>query len=712
MLCFEKINLSFSFNSIYFVIGLIFIIFYSFYVYRFTLPPVSKFKKGTLVILRSIAIVVLLFIFFEPVLTITQKIEELPTNLFFIDNSKSMKIEDKTNRLTTVRNTIETIKSAKLNGVNKFYSFGSSIKNINKDSLYALDFNEPTTDFSQIFKSIAHTKNNIASVTIISDGVLTQGSTPLYTAEKLGIPVFTIGIGDSTKRNDIELKNVLYNDFIYAETPTAIIATVLNKGFEGRSSVISLIENNKVIERQNILFNKSGVNTISFEYTPQTSGEKKLTVKIDNLEGESTNQNNQKVFYINVLSNKTNVLLISGAPSADLTFIKNTLIEDKNLTVNNLVQITSGNFLEPNANQKIDSADVIFLIGFPTNSTQDDFYNRLVNKIEKQNIPLFILLTADISISKLGKLKSELPFNLQGIENNYISVQPDISAAESTNPLIEGNSISDWNNLPPVNQPFTIMTVNPESKIISRVKMGNTIKTNPLIISRNFASKRSVAIIAKDIWHWKLQTANKNLTLFDHFIINSIRWLNAPEDKKRVKVYTSKKFYSSGELIEFSAQVYDESFTPVNNAEVKVEYENKDLKNTFTLNSLGNGLYEGSVNVNKNGDYSFKGEALLNNKILGSDKGNFNVGDVDIELTDPQMNFTFLNLLSEQTNGEYFSPDKINLLITQLNKLNSTSPKEKIVTSEIRLWSDEWLLIVVILLFSIEWFLRKRSGML
>lgn len=712
MLCFEKINLSFSFNSIYFVIGLIFIIFYSFYVYRFTLPPVSKFKKGTLVILRSIAIVVLLFIFFEPVLTITQKIEELPTNLFFVDNSKSMKIEDKTNRLTTVRNTIETIKSAKLNGVNKFYSFGSSIKNINKDSLYALDFNEPTTDFSQIFKSIAHTKNNIASVTIISDGVLTQGSTPLYTAEKLGIPVFTIGIGDSTKRNDIELKNVLYNDFIYAETPTAIIATVLNKGFEGRSSVISLIENNKVIERQNILFNKSGVNTISFEYTPQTSGEKKLTVKIDNLEGESTNQNNQKVFYINVLSNKTNVLLISGAPSADLTFIKNTLIEDKNLTVNNLVQITSGNFLEPNANQKIDSADVIFLIGFPTNSTQDDFYNRLVNKIEKQNIPLFILLTADISISKLGKLKSELPFNLQGIENNYISVQPDISAAESTNPLIEGNSISDWNNLPPVNQPFTIMTVNPESKIISRVKMGNTIKTNPLIISRNFASKRSVAIIAKDIWHWKLQTANKNLTLFDHFIINSIRWLNAPEDKKRVKVYTSKKFYSSGELIEFSAQVYDESFTPVNNAEVKVEYENKDLKNTFTLNSLGNGLYEGSVNVNKNGDYSFKGEALLNNKILGSDKGNFNVGDVDIELTDPQMNFTFLNLLSEQTNGEYFSPDKINLLITQLNKLNSTSPKEKIVTSEIRLWSDEWLLIVVILLFSIEWFLRKRSGML
>ncbi len=712
MLCFEKINLNFSFNYIYFVISLLLLLFYALYIYRFTLPPVPKLKKILLVFLRSTALILLLFIFFEPVLTITQKVVQKPINLFFIDNSKSIKIEDKTNRISTVKNLVEVIRNSNLTGDNKFYSFGSSIKKLNRDSLTYLKFDEPSTDFSEIFKNVSQTKDNIASITIISDGIITQGSTPIYSAEKLDIPVFTIGIGDSSKRNDVEIKNILHNDFIYAETPTTIIATILNKGFGGNSSVVNLYENDKLIEQKNLTLDKNGVNTILFDYTPKTSGEKKLSIKIENLQGEASYQNNQKVFYINVLSNKTNVLLIAGSPSTDFTFIKNTLSEDKNLSVNSLVQISSGSFLESNANQKVDSASVIFLIGFPTNSTSDDFYNRLVNKIEKQNSPLFIILTGDVSINKLERLKSELPFNIQRLENNYIPVQPDISSAEITNPLIEGNSVSEWNNLPPINQPFSIMNVNPESKIISKVRVGNSQRNNPLIISRNFGSKRSVAIIAKDIWRWKLQTANKNLTLFDHFIINSIRWLNAPENKKRVKIYTSKKFYSAGEPIEFTAQVYDESFNPVSNAEVKIDITNKDFRNTLTLNSIGNGLYEGSISINKNGDYTFNGKATLKSQELGTDKGNFNIGDVDVELSEPQMNFYFLNLLSELTKGKYYSPDEINLLINKLNEINSSSSKEKTIISEIRLWSDEWLLIVVILLFSIEWFLRKRSGML
>jgi hypothetical protein len=44
--------------------------------------------------------------------------------------------------------------------------------------------------------------------------------------------------------------------------------------------------------------------------------------------------------------------------------------------------------------------------------------------------------------------------------------------------------------------------------------------------------------------------------------------------------------------------------------------------------------------------------------------------------------------------------------------MNSSASKEKLIISEIRLWSDEWLLIIVILLFATEWFIRKRAGML
>ena len=98
--------------------------------------------------------------------------------------------------------------------------------------------------------------------------------------------------------------------------------------------------------------------------------------------------------------------------------------------------------------------------------------------------------------------------------------------------------------------------------------------------------------------------------------------------------------------------------------------------------------------------------------MLGDDKGSFNVGDVDIEMIDSRMNYEFLNLLATQTKGKYFSPDEYDKLLNYLKELNTNSTKEKFLTSEIRLWSDEWFLIIIILLFAIEWFIRKRAGML
>jgi len=712
MFGFDKINLSLSFNSIFFFIGLIILAACSYYMYRFTLPPVSKVKRFILTLLRFFALVLLLFIFFEPVLTLTKKNILSPLNFFFFDNSKSIKIDDGTNRIDRIKGLIEQTKSGSLNGDKIFYSFGSSVNQIDADSLAKIDFSETTTDFSKIFSNITQTVNSIASITVISDGVITEGSTPIYSAEKLGIPVFAVGIGDSTKKNDVEIKNVINNEFIYAETPTTILTTILNKGFSEKSSQISLYENSQLIEQKRLVLDASGVNSISFDYTPKQSGEKKLTLRLKNQDGESTYLNNQKVFYINVLSNKINVLLLAGTPSTDLIFIKNSLSADQNLKINTLTQISAGNFLEQNPQAKLDSADIIYLIEFPTNLTSDDFVTRLTNKLENKNTPFFLLLSGEVDLNKLNRIGNLLPFFVQRIDKNYLQVQPDIQLSELSNPVLQNNLISDWNNLPPIAQPIVSLTLKPESKLLAKVKFNNQPRNNPLIVSRSFGSKRSLAIIGKDIWKWKLQTATKDLTLFDNFIFSSARWLNAPDDQKKVRIKTSKKIYSSDELIEFSAQVYDESFNPVNDAEVKLQINSKDYKEELNLTSVGGGLFEGSFSSIKNGDYVFTGIATINGKSLGEDKGAFNVGDVEIEMIDSRMNYEFLNLLATQTNGKYFNSDQYEELLNYLNKMNASASKERFITSEIRLWSDEWLLIIVIFLFASEWFIRKRSGML
>ena len=102
----------------------------------------------------------------------------------------------------------------------------------------------------------------------------------------------------------------------------------------------------------------------------------------------------------------------------------------------------------------------------------------------------------------------------------------------------------------------------------------------------------------------------------------------------------------------------------------------------------------------------------LNGSQIGKDNGSFNIGEIDLEFLNPRMNYEFLNLLSQSTHGEFFLPNEFDNYERKISAVISGSSKEKIVTSEISLWSSEWLLGLVVLLFSLEWFLRKRFGML
>lgn len=709
---FEKIKLDLSYNALYFFLGLVILLIYSFYVYRFTLPPVSVTKKILLTSLRGIALLLLLFIIFEPVLTLTKTNIINPVILFFFDNSKSITIKDGTDRVQKVNDIVSFVSSGSLKGEKQFYKFGKSLSSIDEDSLKNLTFSETSTDFSKIFSGINKIENNISAAVIISDGVITEGTTPIYTAEKLGIPVFTLGIGDSAVKNDLEIKNVVSNEFVYAETPTTVSATILSKGFAGFESRVSLFENSKLIEEKQITFDESGVQTILFDYTPKNSGEKKLSVRIKQIEGESNLLNNQKIFFVNVLSNKINILLVAGSPSADLTFVKTALSTEENFRVNSLTQISNDTFLEDNPISKIDSSDIIFFIHYPVPNINAAVFNRIISKIENKKTPFFTLLSGDVDKNYLAGLSSFLPITIQTIEKNYLQVQPDIQAGEISNPILNNNSTAEWNNLPPISHPISLITIKPESKIISKVRISNQPKNMPLIVSRNIGSERSIAVIGKDIWRWKLQTAGKNLSLFDNFIISSARWLNAPYDQRKVKIKSSKKLYSKGEVIEFSAQVYDESFNPINDAQLNVLISGKDYKEEISLNSIGFGLYEGSIPINKNGDFTYSGKVQQNNKKIGEDFGSFNIGDLDIELFDARMNFQFLSNLSEKTNGRFFTPSNINELINILNQITDNTRKEKIISSETRLWSNELLLIILVMVFAIEWFLRKRAGML
>jgi len=715
MFGYKEIGFSLTYPAAYLFLALILIAAYSFYVYRYTIPQINPSKKILLISLRVLALLLLCFILFEPILNFSRKLILEPANLVFVDNSRSMTIEDRTNRSSKVKEILDDFSAHASDDNLTFYEFGNFIREVNADSLDQVNFSDGATNLQDVFNFVKSSDKNIASVTIITDGVLTSGSNPYYDAINLGIPLFTIGIGDTTQRKDVEIKKVLHNDFLYAKTPTSIIATIYNKGFSGEYVMASLYEDNKFISQQNIILSSAGIQNISFNYNPENSGEKKMSVALTPLKNEFTNANNKKIFYVNVLSNKINVVLVASSPSADLTFINNALKRDENLKVSSIVQVAQDKFLDKLNYQILDSANVLFLIGFPSDQTPKNLLDRVIARIKNDKVPYFLTLSSGISLNKLSLFGDELSFTVNQLSNGYREVQPQILQEQSNNPILkqgDKNLIDLWNNLPPVLQPNSLFNPRIESKMLAQIKVNNKVINSPLILIKNFSGNRSVTVLGKDIWKWKLQVAPKGIDLFDSFIVNSLRWLRSGEEQKLASIKSSKKNYSQGERIEFSAQVSDESLNPVSDAEIKIKIKSDKDEYETDMQNVGPGLYEGSIIINETGDFRYSGEAYTDGELLGKDNGSFNIGEIDLEMINPVMNYSLLNLLANNSGGEFYTPDDYKSLMTRINQLNKLSSKEKIIKSEVTLWSDTRMLLIAILLFSLEWFIRKRSGML
>ncbi len=715
MFAFEEFGISLSFHFIYLLLGLFAIAGYTIFTYKYTVPAIGKSQKILLVILRSTALLILLIILFEPILTLIKKENIRPTNFVFVDNSRSITIDDQTKREETTLRIAEELSLSSEAGNLRFYTFGSDVNEIQVDSLSKINFSEGVTNISNIFTSIQNEEINLSSIILISDGVFNTGNNPYYSAVKTGVPVFSIGIGDTTRKKDVEIKKVLYNELIYAESPTTIAVTIQNYGFAGQEVTVALNEVEKIIASKRIQLSNNEIQNITFEYTPESSGEKKLSVSISGFDAEFTKANNKKIFYLDVLSNKIKVLLLASGPSSDLTFIKNSLQADKNLEVNTIIQISSNRFLKESNYGQVDSADILFLLGFPSEDTPEDLWKSVREKILIEKKPYFLSLSSNLSLTRLLELRSDLSFTVSQTLDGYKQVQPEISPEFSNHPIIQHGSskiVEVWNNLPPVLQPNSIISAKPESKILSLIKLNNKLINSPLILLRNFSGRKSVSVLAKDIWRWKLQTATKRSHLFDSFVLNSVRWLNAADEQRRVKINTSKKNYSQGERVEFSAQVLDESLNPVSDAEIKVKISSN--KNTYEteLQIVGNGIYDGNIALNETSDYAYTGEAVREGVKLGEDRGSFNIGEIDLEMIDPLMNYNLLNLIANETGGKFYSIGNYSEVLGQIDELNKSFTKEKVITSEIKLWSSEWMLILAILFFSLEWFIRKRMGLL
>ena len=720
------IKLSFNINTILVILIFLLLAAFSIYIYRVTIPKVSDSKKWILISLRSIAFIAIVSMLFEPLLTIINKTEEPPILCVLIDNSSSLTLTDKLGeREKSLKEILKSNVFNDINGLGKiqFSSFSDKLRMFNNFTPDSIDLKGNVTDISKALKSIKNNykEENLQGVFIITDGEYNTGQNPVYQAENLNIPVYTLGIGDSSEQKDLSVTKIITNNLVYKGTKVPVQVGIKSSGFKNETIDIGLYEERNLIDSKKLTLKEGTLEyPLELSFEPKEEGVKKYSISISKLADEITEKNNTRNFFVKVLKNRIKVLLISGSPSADASFIKNSILADKNLELKTFIQKPNGDFYEGVfAKSLLDSIECIVMAGFPVSNTKNNVIDELKNQMMQRNIPFFFIPDISVDYNKLRILEPLLPFiTSQQAGTNEIMVSINILPNQIKNPILKitnsENDLAAWNKLPPIFRTETVYHIKPESEVLANYQINNISFSNPLLVTRKLYKQKSIALLGYGFWRWKLlgEGLESNNNLFNTFMENSLKWLTTREEDKFLQVSTDKEFYNYGDNVEFQAQLYNESYEPVDNGKIKITITGKDKTSEIDLNSIGMGRYDGYNEGLNEGDYKYHAKAELNGRILSEVNGRFSIGEANMEFQNTRMNAQLLKLIADKTNGIFYTPKDYNKIIDDIKHSKNFVSREVIHKSEIRLWNLYYLLGFIILLLAFEWFIRKRSGML
>lgn len=724
----------------------------SIWTYKRTVPRTTASRRRILIALRSIALALLLFVLFQPILTLTKTQDRSPRIAVLLDNSRSMLLpaslaDTSISRLAAMKQNISTVFPSDILSNRSAVSLEMfSEAALKMDTTLAflassLRGDGAVTDISSALALLSEQQKteNIGAVVLFSDGAYTAGSNPLYAAEHLGVPIFTVGIGDSTERRDASITNLFTNDVATIGVSQPIDVTIHSVGArDGEQISVSLFAENEKIDEERIVL-KSGMNDeqVSFNYTPKQEGSVKLTAKITALSAdEATSVNNIRIKYIKVLKNTFKIILFAGAPSSDVSFIKDYFNGRKEIEFSTFIQKQGAEFYEGAPTyDKVKSADLVILCGFPISSTSNESIALVKRLVANDGHSLLFIPSRTLDLSKVKAIEDILPFTIGQASMNELNVSTSVSTQNLTNPILRADKAQTaapkWETLAPLVKTETHFAPKAESQVLAEATLQGVKIGEPLLLSRTVGKSRQIAFTGYGLWKWKLTSFGRERAFaslsrtkdsvqngesaLDIFLANATRWLVMRDENKRVRIEPTQRLYDAGESIEFAAQVYDESFVPVDEAIVSAKISGGSLTSPMeiTLEPLSNGRYSAKLPQGlSKGEYSYSGVATVDNKAIGSDGGRFNVGDYSIEFAEPRMRSDILREIAARSGGKFYTLQSDASLMEDIKRAGSYAPKRIEEKSEFEARMSWYVLGLAILLFSTEWFLRKRSGML
>ena len=239
------------------------------------------------------------------------------------------------------------------------------------------------------------TGRNLGALILSTDGIFNKGANPLYTYADLRVPVYTVGMGDTTVRKDLLISRVNHNKTAFSGNTFPVEITIDARQCAGQEITLTILKGNVPVLTKAVTITTNRYNMLFPVFLEAgAKGMSHYVVRVTHLDGEISHQNNQRDFFIETIDSRQQVLVIANAPHPDLAVIKTLLESNPNYQVKVAL---AGDF-----DGKIEDINLAILHQLPS-ITQSA--TGVIQKLQQEKIPVLYILGSQTAPGALTNLK-------------------------------------------------------------------------------------------------------------------------------------------------------------------------------------------------------------------------------------------------------------------------------------------------------------------
>ena len=565
-------------------------------------------------------------------------------------------------------------------------------------------FGGKSTDIAAALSDIAdrYAGRNLGAIVLASDGIYNQGANPVTVAGRLAVPVYTVALGDTTHHRDAAIAHLRYNHTAYLGNQFPVEVTLHADRLQGHHATLTISRGGQRLASREVHYDGTSTTlTETFTLTADKAGLAGYTVSLTPCDGEHSTVNNSRSFAVEVIDGHQRIGILAAAPHPDISALRQAIEQNPNYEVELL---DPG---QPSAlNARLSALNLLILHNLPSQVSTLKFQLSSFN-----SLPTIIIVGRATDLGRFNALHSGYDIIAKSRQYDAVTAVANRSFTLFT---CDDAMLHTLEQMPPLDAPFGDYRESLGGQTLLHARIGSVASQRPLIAFSQQQGIRHAFIFGEGLWRWRLQCyqMNGNHDAFDQLIQKMVTYTSLQAARQRFLV-TGQPIYREDEAVTLEAELYNDSYEPVNQPDVQVTIsssvpepdEGQPSAHTYDFNRRGDGYFL-NLGTLAPGHYSYHASTLLSGHRYEA-SGHFIVEETRLEAANLVADHTLLTTLSSTTGGEMLRPDDLGRLPQLLADRDDIRTVIYSHTRYTDLLNLPLIFLLLVLLLACEWAVRK-----